>query len=72
MNQKAVREIFKKAKQSAPSIIFLDEFESIAGVRSSNSMTGGSDVSNRVVNQLLASMDGVESLDGVIVVNCYK
>ncbi|MGB0265912.1 MAG: CDC48 family AAA ATPase [Candidatus Poseidoniaceae archaeon] len=67
-SEKAVREIFKKAKQSAPSIIFLDEFESIAGVRSSNSMTGGSDVSNRVVNQLLASMDGVESLDGVIVV----
>ena len=67
-SEKAIREIFKKAKQSAPSIIFLDEFESIAGVRSSNSMTGGSDVSNRVVNQLLASMDGVESLDGVIVV----
>ena len=67
-SEKAIREIFKKAKQSAPSIIFLDEFESIAGMRSSNSQSGGSDVSNRVVNQLLASMDGVESLDGVIVV----
>lgn len=67
-SEKAVREIFKKAKQSAPSIIFLDEFESIAGVRSNSAMSGGSDVSNRVVNQLLASMDGVESLDGVIVV----
>ena len=67
-SEKAIREIFKKAKQSSPSIIFLDEFESIAGMRSSNSQTGGSDVSNRVVNQLLASMDGVESLDGVIVV----
>lgn len=67
-SEKAIREIFKKAKQSSPSIIFLDEFESIAGMRASNSQSGGSDVSNRVVNQLLASMDGVESLDGVIVV----
>ena len=67
-SEKAIREIFKKAKQSSPSIIFLDEFESIAGMRSSNSQSGGSDVSNRVVNQLLASMDGVESLDGVIIV----
>ena len=67
-SEKAIREIFKKAKQSAPSIIFLDEFESIAGMRSSNSQTGGSDFANRVVNQLLASMDGVESLDGVIIV----
>jgi len=67
-SEKAIREIFKKAKQSSPSIIFLDEFESIAGMRSSNSQSGGSDVANRVVNQLLASMDGVESLDEVIIV----
>jgi len=66
-SEKAVRELFKKAKQSSPSIIFLDEFESIAGVRRSN--TGeGSDVMNRVVNQLLSSMDGVESMEGVIVI----
>ena len=66
-SEKAVRELFKKAKQSSPSIIFLDEFESIAGVRRSN--TGeGSDVMNRVVNQLLSSMDGVDSMEGVIVV----
>ncbi len=67
-SERAVREIFKKAKQSAPSIIFLDEFESIAHVRSSGQSGEGSDVMNRVVNQLLASMDGVESMDGVIVV----
>ena len=65
-SERAIREIFKKAKQSAPAIIFLDEFESIASMRSGSSE--GSDVSNRVVNQLLASMDGVESLDGVIVI----
>ena len=66
-SEKAVRELYKKAKQSSPSIIFLDENESIAGVRRSN--TGeGSDVMNRVVNQLLSSMDGVDSMEGVIVV----
>jgi len=66
-SEKAIREVFKKAKQSSPSIIFLDEFESIAGSRTTNSGEG-SDVSNRVVNQLLSSMDGVESMEGVIVI----
>jgi transitional endoplasmic reticulum ATPase len=66
-SERGIREIFKKAKQSSPSIIFLDEFESIASMRSSSNGEG-SDVGNRVVNQLLASMDGVESLDGVIIV----
>ena len=66
-SEKAVREIFKKAKQASPSIIFLDEFESIAGARTPNSGEG-SDVSNRVVNQLLSSMDGVESMEGVIII----
>ncbi len=66
-SEKAVREVFKKAKQSSPSIVFLDEFESIAGMRRTNDGSG-SDVMNRVVNQLLSSMDGVESMEGVIVV----
>ena len=57
-SEKAIREVFKKAKQASPSIIFLDEFESIAGARTPNSGEG-SDVSNRVVNQMLSSMDGV-------------
>ncbi|HJM23424.1 MAG TPA: AAA family ATPase, partial [Candidatus Thalassarchaeum sp.] len=58
---------FKKAKQSSPSIVFLDEFESIAGMRRTSDGSG-SDVMNRVVNQLLSSMDGVEGMEGVIVV----
>ncbi|MEE3269549.1 MAG: CDC48 family AAA ATPase [Candidatus Thermoplasmatota archaeon] len=66
-SEKAVREVFKKAKQSSPSIVFLDEFESIAGMRRASD-GAGSDVMNRVVNQLLSSMDGVESMEGVIVV----
>ena len=66
-SEKAIREVFKKAKQSSPSIVFLDEFERIAGMRRTAS-GDGSDVMNRVVNQLLSSMDGVESMEGVIVV----
>ena len=66
-SEKAVREVFKKAKQSSPSIVFLYEFESIAGMRRAGD-GAGSDVMNRVVNQLLSSMDGVESMEGVIVV----
>ena len=66
-SEKAIREVFKKAKQSSPSIVFLDEFESIAGTRRTAS-GDGSDVMNRAVNQLLSSMDGVEGMEGVIVV----
>ncbi|MHB8372304.1 MAG: VCP-like ATPase [Thermoplasmataceae archaeon] len=64
-SEKAVREIFKKAKQVAPTIIFLDEIDSIAPRRGS---TGDSGVTERIVNQLLTSMDGIEVLQGVVVV----
>ena len=66
-SEKAIREIFKKAQQASPSIVFFDEFESIAGMRTPNSGEG-SDVSNRVVNQMLSSMDGIETMEGVIVI----
>jgi transitional endoplasmic reticulum ATPase len=61
--EQAVRQIFKRAKQMAPCIIFFDEIDSIAPVR------GHSDSSTweRVVNQLLTSMDGVESLKNVMI-----
>ncbi len=60
-----MREIFKKAKQVAPSIVFLDEIDSIAPRRGGNSDSG---VTERIVNQLLTSMDGVEVLQGVVVI----
>jgi transitional endoplasmic reticulum ATPase len=66
-SEKAIREVFKKAQQASPSIIFFDEFESIAGMRTPNS-GDGSDVSNRVVNQMLSSMDGIETMEGIIVI----
>ncbi len=64
-SEKAVREIFKKAKQAAPTIIFLDEIDAIAPRRG---MSSDSMVTERVVNQLLTSIDGVESVHDVIVI----
>ena len=61
--EKAIRQIFKRAKQMAPCIIFFDEIDSIAPKRGA----GDSTAWERAVNQLLTSMDGVESLDNVTV-----
>jgi transitional endoplasmic reticulum ATPase len=64
-SEKAIRQMFKKAKQVAPAIVFLDEIDAIAPRRGVGSDTN---VTERVVNQLLTSMDGLESLDGVTVI----
>ncbi|MCD6461939.1 MAG: CDC48 family AAA ATPase [Thermoplasmata archaeon] len=64
-SEKAIREIFRRAKQASPSIIFLDEIDSIAPPR--GSYTGESGVSERLVNQLLTSIDGVEDMGDVVV-----
>ncbi len=64
-SEKAVREIFKKAKQVAPSIVFLDEIDAIAPKRGS---FGDSGVTERIVNQLLTSLDGIETLQGVVII----
>ncbi|MBM4046163.1 MAG: CDC48 family AAA ATPase [Planctomycetes bacterium] len=64
-SEKAVREVFRKAKQAAPCILFFDEIDALVPVRSG----GGSDshVSERVISQLLTEMDGVEELEGVMI-----
>ncbi len=64
-SEKAVRETFRKAKQAAPAIIFLDEIDSIAPMRGTGS---DSKVTERVISQLLTEMDGLESLHNVIVI----
>lgn len=64
-SEKAVRELFKKAKQVAPSIVFLDELDAIAPRRGAYS---GSHVTESVVNQLLTSVDGLESMEGVVII----
>lgn len=64
-SEKHVREIFKKARQVAPSIIFFDEFDSIASTRTDSSSSSSEE---RVVNQLLTEIDGIEELSGVTVI----
>lgn len=60
-SEQNVRELFTKAQKARPCIIFFDEFDSLAPKRGHDS-TG---VTDRVVNQLLTQLDGVEQLDGV-------
>ena len=64
-SEKAVREIFKKARQAAPAIIFLDELDALAPERGDKSDTG---VTDRIVNQLLTSFDNIEANTGILVV----
>jgi transitional endoplasmic reticulum ATPase len=63
-SERGVREVFKRARQAAPCIIFFDEIDSIAPTRG---MGGGSMVTERVVSQLLTELDGVQALQGVVV-----
>lgn len=63
-SEKGVRKIFSRARQAAPSIIFFDEIDSIAGIRGSDT----SQVTERVVAQILSELDGISSLKDVIVV----
>ena len=65
-SEAGVREVFRKAKQAAPTVIFFDEIDSIASSRSGND--GDSGVTKRVVNQLLTEMDGMEELEDVAVI----
>ena len=64
-SEKAIRELFKRAKQVAPTVVFLDELDAIAPRRGSYE---GSHVTESVVNQLLTSIDGLESMEGVVVI----
>jgi transitional endoplasmic reticulum ATPase len=65
-SEKAVREVFKKARQTSPTIIFFDEIDSIAPRRG----MGGDDshTSERVVNQLLTEMDGLQELNDIVII----
>ncbi|SDF64501.1 CDC48 family AAA ATPase [Halorientalis regularis] len=65
-SEKGVREIFEKARSNAPTVIFFDEIDAIAGERGRNS--GDSGVGERVVSQLLTELDGIESLEDVVVI----
>ena len=64
-SEKAIREIFRKARQAAPCVIFLDEIDSITPIRGRSSDSG---VTERVISQLLTELDGLEELRNVVVI----
>ena len=63
-----IRDLFEKAKKIAPSIIFVDEIDSIGRQRSSNVSIGGNDEREQTLNQLLVEMDGFDANQSVIVI----
>jgi transitional endoplasmic reticulum ATPase len=63
-SERGIREIFRRARQASPCVIFFDEIDSIAPVRG---VGGETAVTERVVSQLLTELDGIESLHGVVV-----
>ncbi len=65
-SEKHIAEIFKKARQVAPAIIFLDELDALAPMR--GTALGEPHVTERIVNQLLSELDGLEELRGVVVI----
>ncbi|GAA0457299.1 CDC48 family AAA ATPase [Halococcus dombrowskii] len=65
-SEKGVREVFSKARENAPTVIFFDEIDAIAGERGRN--MGDSGVGERVVSQLLTELDGLEELEDVVVI----
>jgi transitional endoplasmic reticulum ATPase len=65
-SEKGVREIFRKARQAAPCVVFFDELDAIAPRRGGSE--GDSHVTERVISQMLTEMDGLEDLKGVVVI----
>jgi transitional endoplasmic reticulum ATPase len=65
-SEKGVREIFRKARQAAPCIIFFDEIDAIAPIRGGD--FGNSHVTERVISQMLTELDGLEILTNVVVI----
>lgn len=63
-SERGVREVFRRARQASPCIIFFDEIDALAPVRG---LGGDSMVTERVVSQLLTELDGIQSLSGVVV-----
>jgi len=63
-SERGIREVFRKAKQASPCIIFFDEIDAIAPVRGSSA---DSHVTERVISQFLTELDGIEELKGIVV-----
>ncbi len=72
-SEKGIREIFRRARQAAPCVVFFDEIDSIASVRTGaggmegGEGIGGGGINTRILSQLLTELDGIEQLHGVVV-----
>ena len=65
-SEKGVREVFSKARENAPAVVFFDEIDAIAAERGAG--VGDNNVGERVVSQLLTELDGLEELEDVVVI----
>ena len=67
-SERGIREVFKRARQASPCVIFFDEVDALAPMRGGGMEGGGSSgISDKVVSQILTEMDGISSLHGVVV-----
>ncbi len=64
-SERGVREIFRRARQAAPCVVFFDEVDSIAPIRGMEGVNAGTE---RMVSQLLTEMDGIQELTGVVII----
>jgi transitional endoplasmic reticulum ATPase len=64
-SEKGIREVFAKARENAPTVVFFDEIDAIASERGTGATSG---VTERVVSQLLTELDGLEDLKNVVVI----
>jgi transitional endoplasmic reticulum ATPase len=64
-SERGIREIFRRARQAAPCVVFFDEVDSIAPVRGMEGVNAGTE---RMVSQLLTEMDGIQELTGVVII----
>jgi transitional endoplasmic reticulum ATPase len=64
-SERGVREIFRRARQAAPCVVFFDEVDSIAPIRGMEGVNAGTE---RMVSQLLTEMDGIQELSGVVII----
>ncbi len=67
-SEKAIREIFRKARTAAPAIIFFDEIDALAPTRGAGGGDPGAVHNQRVISQLLTEMDGLESMKDIVVI----
>nr|WP_101349517.1 CDC48 family AAA ATPase [Haloarcula taiwanensis] len=65
-SEKGIRDVFSKARENAPTVVFFDEIDAIAAERTGG--VGDSNVGERVVSQLLTELDGLEELEDVVVI----